>query len=240
MKQNSPLKNITISKVIISILIIFFIALFTYDATHKTLNKDTNGGDKAWNSNMTLGDLDSSNVLIEYTDYFCSYCAEINEATNNENFKKDYVDTKKIRRENRVTTILGDVSVNTEQGAEAAYCAADQNKYWEYSDDIVSNIKIDYFNKGIGVKNVASPKKIDKLPISYFTKSAKTVGMNTEKFEACVSSEAHKSEIESNTQKAIDLGVNGLPYLVINEYKASGFSGGYKGLLNVLKAGGVE
>jgi len=238
MKQNSFLKNITISKVIISILIIFFIALFTYDTTHKTSDTYTNS--KAWNSNMTLGNLDSPNVLVEYTDYFCSYCAEVHEAIENNNFKKDYIDTDKVRLENRITIMLSKVSTNTEQGAEAAYCAADQNKYWEYSDDIISRIKTDYFDKGVGVKNVASPKKIDKLPVSYFTESAKTVGLNTETFEACVSSEAHKDEIEDNTQKAINLGVDGLPYLVINDYKASGFSGGYNGLLNVLKAGGVK
>jgi len=237
MKQNSPLKIITINKVIIGILIIFLIALFAYNSTHKTLGSNING---TWNSNMVTGSPDSPNTLIEYTDYFCSYCAEIHEATNNENFKKDYIDTKKVRLENRVTTMLSGVSVNTEQGTEAAYCAADQNKYWEYSDDIISHIKTDYFDKGIGVKNVAIPKKIDELPISYFTESAKAVGMNVEKFKTCVSSEAHKSEIEGNTQKAISLGVNGLPYLVINEYKASGFSGGYNGLLNVLKAGGIK
>lgn len=238
MKRNSFLNNITIGKVFVVITVIFFVALFIYAETHKTTNLNTNS--TAWNEGMTLGDKGAENTLIDYTDYFCPYCIEIKEATESNEFKKNYIDTKKVRLENRVTTILSGVSANTEQGAEAAYCAADQNKYWEYSKDIVYRIKADYFDKGIGVKDVAFPKKIDKLPIDYFTQSAKTVGMDTKKFEDCVSSEAHKGEIESNTQKAVSLGVNGLPYLAINNYKSSGFSGGYSGLLNVLKAGGVK
>jgi hypothetical protein len=34
--------------------------------------------------------------------------------------------------------------------------------------------------------------------------------------------------------------VNGLPYMVINDYQTSGFVGGENGLRSVLKAGGVE
>lgn len=238
MKRNSFLSNITVGKVFVVITVIFFITLFIYAGTHKTTNLSTDN--IAWNEGMTLGDKGVENTLIDYTDYFCPYCIEIKEATESNEFKKNYIDTKKVRLENRVTTILSGVSANTEQGAEAAYCAADQNKYWEYSKDIISHIKTDYFDKGIGVKDVAFPKKIDKLPIDYFTKSAITVGMDTKKFEDCVSSEVHKNEIESNTQKAISLGVNGLPYLSINNYKSSGFSGGYSGLINILKAGGVK
>jgi len=238
MKQNNFLNNITMIRVFVVITIIIFIALFIYTGTHKTAS--SNADSIAWNEGMTLGDKSAENTLIDYTDYFCPYCIEIKEATESNEFKKDYIDTKKVRLENRVTTVLSGVSANTEQGAEAAYCAADQNKYWEYSKDIVSHIKTDYFDKGIGLKNVTFPKKIKKLSIDYFTKSAETVGMDTKKFEDCVSGETHKSEIESNTQKAINLGVNGLPYLVINDYKTSGFSGGYSGLLNVIKAGGVK
>jgi hypothetical protein len=50
----------------------------------------------------------------------------------------------------------------------------------------------------------------------------------------------HQKEIDSNTQKALSLGVNGLPYMVINDYQTSGFAGGENGLRSILKAGGVE
>ena len=129
---------------------------------------------------------------------------------------------------------------NTETGAHAAFCAADQDKYWQYTHDIVPRIKSDYFDKGIGVKNVAVPKKIPALPLEYFLTSAKNVGMNESQFSDCMTKKPHQKEIDDNTQKALSLGVNGLPYMVINDYQTSGFVGGENGLRNILKAGGVE
>jgi len=129
---------------------------------------------------------------------------------------------------------------DTETGAHAAFCAADQDKYWQYTHDIVPRIKSDYFDKGIGVKNVAVPKKIPALPLEYFLTSAKNVGMNESQFSDCMTKKPHQKEIDDNTQKALSLGVNGLPYMVINDYQTSGFVGGENGLRSILKAGGVE
>ena len=101
-------------------------------------------------------------------------------------------------------------------------------------------IKTDYFDKGIGVKNVAVPKEIPLLPLNYFETSAKNAGLDTAKFADCMKGNSHQQEINGNTQKALSLGVNGLPYMVINDYQTSGFAGGENGLKAILKAGGVE
>ena len=101
-------------------------------------------------------------------------------------------------------------------------------------------IKTDYFDKGIGVKNVAVPKEIPLLPLSYFETSAKNAGLDTAKFADCMKGNSHQQEINDNTQKALSLGVNGLPYMVINDYQTSGFAGGESGLKAILKAGGVN
>ena len=95
-------------------------------------------------------------------------------------------------------------------------------------------------DKGIGVKNVAAPKEIPLLPLSYFETSAKNAGLDTTKFADCMKGNSHQQEINDNTQKALSLGVNGLPYMVINDYQTSGFDGGESGLKAILKAGGVN
>lgn len=129
---------------------------------------------------------------------------------------------------------------NTERGAEAAFCAADQHKYWEYTHHIVPRIKADYFDKGIGVKGVAVPKEIPLLPVSYFETSAEATGLNVETFRDCVTNEKHKDDIATNTSRALKLGVTGLPYMIVNDYTTSGFGGGEHGLKTLLKAGGVQ
>lgn len=73
---------------------------------------------------MSQGSADAKNVFIDYTDYFCSFCAQIEDATSNDSFKNDYIKSGKLRYEHRIVTLLKDKVPNTEQGAKAAFCAA--------------------------------------------------------------------------------------------------------------------
>lgn len=228
-----------VSWIIIGAVGVFVIALFIYNMTNKSEAKNPHTSTAAWNSNMLLGKADAPNKFVEYTDYFCSYCEKVQKAAGKD-FEEQYINSGNMSMENRIVTVLKNVSPNTEQGANAAYCAADQNKYWEYSRHIVPRIKTDYWDKGIGTKEVANPVPIAKLPLEYFLVSARAVGLDEQKFEDCVKSETHKQEIDTATNKALQLGVNGLPYMVVNNYVSNGFTGGYDALKMVLKAGGVE
>lgn len=215
----------------------FVIALFIFNASQPKTSVHTTGD--PWNKAMTMGSLDAPHKMVEYTDYFCSFCAEFNKALTDD-FKKEYVDSGKLRVENRIVDLLKEVSVNTPKGNRAAFCAADQNKYWEYSKKIIKNIDTDYFSKGIGVKNVANPVKIPLLANDYFITPAGELGLNTEKFSTCIAGDAHGTTISSNSQKAINMGVTGLPHITVNGYTANGFMGGEGELTMILKAGGVK
>ena len=225
--------------IILSIIVAGIVALFIYGVVNRPPNRHIGDG-KAWNEKMSQGSADAKNVFVDYTDYFCSFCAEVEAATNADFFKNEYIKSGKVRYEHRVLTLLKEVTNNTETGAHAAFCAADQDKYWQYTHDIVPRIKRDYFDKGIGVKNVAVPQKIPTLPLEYFLTSAKNIGLDESKFSDCMTKKTHQKEIADNTQKALSLGVNGLPYMVINDYQTSGFAGGESGLRTILKAGGVK
>mgnify|MGYP000845806970 FL=1 len=225
--------------IVLSIIVIGIVALFIYGIVNRPPNQHIGNG-KPWNEHMSQGSADAKNVFIDYTDYFCSFCAQVEDATSSDSFKNDYIKSGKLRYEHRIVTLLKDKVPNTEQGAKAAFCATDQDKYWQYTHDIVPRIKTDYFDKGIGVKNVAVPKEIPLLPLSYFETSAKNAGLDTAKFADCMKGDSHQQEINGNTQKALSLGVNGLPYMVINDYQTSGFAGGESGLKAILKAGGVN
>lgn len=218
----------------------FIVALFLYGMLGPKEISNPHTKSPAWNKSMVLGRADAKNKMVEYTDYFCSFCAELHDAMT-DTFKKEYIDSGKLSFETRIVALLKDVSVNTEKGNEAAFCAADQNKYWEYSDKIIANIESDYFSKGIGVKNVANPVKIPKLPDEYFVDPARRVGMDADKFLSCVNNNTHAGEIEKNTNQALQMGVSGLPNIIVNNYTASGFGGGgYKELKLMLDAGKVK
>ena len=161
--------------IILSIIVAGIVALFIYGVVNRPPNRHIGDG-KAWNEKMSQGSADAKNVFVDYTDYFCSFCAEVEAPTN-----------------------------------------------------------ADYFDKGIGVKNVAVPQKIPTLPLEYFLTSAKNIGLDESKFSDCMTKKTHQKEIADNTQKALSLGVNGLPYMVINDYQTSGFAGGESGLRTILK-----
>ena len=163
--------------IVLSIIVIGIVTVFIYGIVNRPPNQHIGNG-KPWNEHMSQGSADAKNVFIDYTDYFCSFCAQVEDATSSDSFKNDYIKSGKLRYEHRIVTLLKDKVPNTEQGAKAAFCAADQDKYWQ--------------------------------------------------------------DINGNTQKALSLDVNGLPYMVINDYQTSGFAGGENGLKAILKAGGVN
>lgn len=229
--------------IIIGVAVVFFVALALYNSHSRPADQ---GSNQPWNTAMTVGAADAPNTIVEYGDYFCEFCTKFYEQASSDDFKKKYLDTGKVRVETRPITVLaGEHSLNAEAGAEAAFCAADQDKYHEFSDHIIPRIKHDFFDKGIGVKQMngamlSQPKTIEKLPQSYYDESASAVKMNVDQFSDCMINETHQSTIAKNTQKAISNGVRGLPHILVNDYVSSGFAGGWSNFELMLKAGGID
>lgn len=218
----------------------FLIALFMFNQKHIQSTNSHTAGD-VWNEGMVEGKADAPNHAVEYSDYFCAYCTDFRGQTSTDRFKKEYLDTGKVKVETRIVALLEEKSPNTRRGAEAAFCAADQHKFLQYTDDILPRIQADYFDKGVGTtKNGLVYKPIDELPMAYFETSAKNVGLDVAKFSDCVTTKKHDAEISRNTTRAIKLGVSGLPFVAINNYTTSGFDGSYDSLKMMMKAGGVR
>lgn len=69
-------------------------------------------------------------TIIEYADFQCPFCGKFFKEIG-ETLIKDYVDAGKVRFVYRDFAFLGTEST---RAAEAARCAGDQGKYWEYHD----------------------------------------------------------------------------------------------------------
>ena len=141
---------------IISITIIIAVVgllfgLFAYNAIY-------GGGidSTAWNEQMTLGDKETArHHYIMYTDIFCPYCDKFSDAVaaHKDEFMADYIEGQKIYFEIRVTDMnyLSGHSNNSRPAGEGAYCAAKQNKFWDYYYGLLGKIYKDYHSKGIGI-----------------------------------------------------------------------------------------
>ena len=124
MKQQNQ-RGIALIWIVLSVIVVGIVALFIYGVVNRPPNQHIGNG-KAWNAKMSQGSPDAKNVFIDYTDYFCSFCAQVEAATSTDSFKNDYIKSGKLRYEHRIVTLLKDKVPNTEQGAKAAFCAAER------------------------------------------------------------------------------------------------------------------
>ena len=138
----------------------------------------------------------------------------------------------------RTTSLLS--NVNSVRAGEAAYCAADQGKFFEYYDKIVKQFTKDYFDKGIGI-SPTSPK-VPKLEDQYYYDAAKDGGLDVDAMKSCLADGKMTAKVNQATQKAINMGVTGVPAFDINngKYRGSGFGGGYSTVEQMMRAGGVN
>lgn len=80
-----------------------------------------------------LGDPNAPVVLVEYSDFSCGFCKRHNDQTKQQ-IIANYVDS------GQVYYVRKDfISVGTSLSAEAAYCAGEQDAYWDMADILYAN-----------------------------------------------------------------------------------------------------
>lgn len=80
----------------------------------------------------TLGKKDAPVIMIEFSDFQCPFCGRFWKDTLPQ-IKKDYVDTGKVLFVYKDFP-LRQIHPLAQKAAEAANCAAEQGKFWEYHD----------------------------------------------------------------------------------------------------------
>jgi protein-disulfide isomerase len=83
------------------------------------------------------GESSAKVTMVEFSDYQCPFCGRFYTQTELQ-LKKEYIDTGKIKFYYRDFP-LTQIHPGAEKGAEAARCAGDQNKYWEYHNIVFQN-----------------------------------------------------------------------------------------------------
>ncbi|MDQ4073568.1 MAG: DsbA family protein, partial [Thermoproteota archaeon] len=86
-----------------------------------------------------LGSNNATITVVEFGDYQCPYCARFNVETKDD-LIANYIDTGIVKFVFK-DFILNDLPQDklSTLAAEASYCAAEQNKYWEFHDEVYRN-----------------------------------------------------------------------------------------------------
>ena len=99
---------------------------------------------------------------------------------------------------------------NAVHAAEAAVCAANQGKFWQYHDLLFQN------QNSFG--NNVTPQ--DALAV--FRSLAEKTGLNMTGFESCINSGKASGEVQQSVDYASRIGITGTPTFYINGKKLSG------------------
>jgi protein-disulfide isomerase len=82
------------------------------------------------------------------------------------------------------------------KASEAAHCAGDQGKYWEYHDRLFQNQRA--------------------LQVDQLKKHAADLGLDAKAFDACLDSGKHGDRVRAGLKEGTALGVGSTPSIYIN------------------------
>ena len=144
------------------------------------------------NSSPILGSKDAPITMIEFGDYQCFYCHKFFNNTESD-IVKNYIDTGKVKMIFKDFTIIGQDSITA---ANAAHCAQEQGKFWEYHDALYDN----WSGENTGWASITNLVQI-----------AKDVGLNQDQFNQCMNQSKYMQVVQGSVTDANTLGLTGTP-----------------------------
>ena len=154
-----------------------------------------------------LGATGAKITMVEFSDYRCRYC-QLHALQTFPQLKTEFVDTGKIRYAYRNTvSVGGEQSVSV---SNAASCAADQNKFWEFHNLMFSQQeRWANIAPGIDLNNTLSSL-------------SQQIGAKPDLVQSCLTEQRHAKAVQTDIAAAGAFGVNGTPSFIINGYLFSG------------------
>lgn len=151
-----------------------------------------------------LGDSNAKVTIVEFGDLRCPFCKQF--FTDSESqLKKEYVDTGKVKFAFRSYAFLGAAST---MAANAAECANEQGKFWEFHD---------YLYQNQPAESDTSMYTVDNL-----SQIAGNLGMDSNQFQSCLSSNKYAKDLADDMTAASKAQVDGTPTFFINGYRVVG------------------
>lgn len=144
-----------------------------------------------------LGNPNAKVTVVEFSDFQCPFCGRFFHETEPKIIDA-YVKTGKVKFVYRDFAFLGPESG---WAAEAAQCANDQEKFWEYHDYL--------FNHQKGENQGAFTKERLK-------EFARALGLKSGSFDLCVDSGKYRAEVLKDTEAGRSKGVSGTPTNFVN------------------------
>jgi protein-disulfide isomerase len=129
-------------------------------------------------------------VLINFTDYQCSFCGRFSRETLPQ-IVKNYIDTGKIRY--AVVDYPLPIHEQAFKAAEASRCAKEQGRYWNISALMMSKQQM----------------------LNDLSQFGKDIGLDINRYEECLATNRYASAIKNDMNIASSIGISGAPTFII-------------------------
>lgn len=139
-----------------------------------------------------LGSPDAPVLIVEFSDFQCFYCARFANETLGP-ILDTYGDSVRLVYRDFP---LSSIHPQAEKSAEAAQCAHQQGKFWEYHDLLFENQQA--------------------LDIGSLKVYAQQLGLDSEAFDDCLDSGHFATEVEQDLTDGVNYGVTATPTFFVN------------------------
>ena len=158
----------------------------------------------------SMGDPKAPIQITEYSDFQCPYCKQFYKETEHL-LVQYYIETGKVyftyrSAGNWVSNNIAratNVTPKTESqdAALAAYCAADQGKFWEMHDALFGN------SRDVEDQGSFTDRRLTEI--------AKTVDMDVNTWQDCYNSGKYEDQVKQDLDDATSANIDGTPFFVI-------------------------
>ncbi len=156
-------------------------------------------------SGNKLGQDSAPIKLTMFEDFQCPFCLEYTSSSEPQ-LVEEYVKTGKVQLQYEHFPGLGFESV---LAANAAQCAADQNKFWQYHNLL--------FLTQAKAGQIDNEKvNVDRFSADNLKKFGSEVGVDRTAFDACIDNDTHATLVQDQQRRARSLGITGTPGFLIN------------------------
>jgi len=153
------------------------------------------------NGSPILGDSNAPITILEWGDYQCTFCYKFHQNTL-DTINDDFIKTGKVKLLFKDFPLNGPDSI---LAAEAAYCAEDQEKYWQYHNEL-------YKNWGGEKTGWITRESLDRFAV--------TVDLDLVEFNTCLDEHKYQNRVITHHEFGKEIGIDATPsFLVFNDQK---------------------
>jgi len=153
------------------------------------------------NGSPILGNPDAAITILEWGDYQCTFCYKFHQNTL-DTIYEDFIKTGKVK------LVFKDFPLNgpdSQLAAQAAYCAEDQEKYWEYHNELYKNW---------------AGEKTGWITRESLDRFATTINLDLNEFNTCLDEGKYQNKINELHEFGKEIGIDATPsFLVFNDQK---------------------